>query len=681
MKKINLIEWLSRNSHEKQKPQRFGRYAVMLIMLLTLGVGQMWANTYYYSGQGNGTNWSKKAMTVSDDGFYEYYYVSTTTTHQFKIGTSSNQYAYNYTYVQSGFNSTNVTQIGDYGSDNCYCWKGSAHYILVYYPNTIINTSSNPKICASTTKPEQTSLKIKHTWDGSSWNWQTMSRTGQGTYTYTGNFYTANGANVWTSKSDNNYISSIGGKTGVNNGVPAVWTYNSTANTLSVAPAYTLTVNADSHGSASGSQPKGIKMSTKYAISASNNTGYHFSSWSRVSGGTCTFDNASSASTNVTVTGDASATVKASFAANTYTVTYNANDAQYPGTATGSTGNSSHTYDAAKALTSNGFSRAGYTFAGWATTPTGSVAYTNGQSVTNLTSTHEGTVTLYAKWTENKSTVTLVASPEGKGTFQVGGETVTSTQAGVTTTPSVTAYPISGYRFTGWSISGGASISSTSDNPTTVTGGGAGTAATLTATFEENLVYYDVIFGVGTSYTSYGSISATNNTTSSSISSGDDLLSASSVTFTALPNTGYEVAGFYSDASCTSSLQSGNTTTYTIGSLSSAVTVYVKFVEKTWSVAFAAGTGGTMTTPAATPQTVGQVTGISIAATPATGYTFNTWTITRIAILSNQLRLLLLLLRLTKPNPPSLLPPLLPRKVRLSLGAQVSLGEQPLLLV
>ena len=61
MKKINLIEWLSRNSHEKQKPQRFARYAAMLIMLLTLGVGQMWA---YNIGGGTiyvdnyGMNWS-----------------------------------------------------------------------------------------------------------------------------------------------------------------------------------------------------------------------------------------------------------------------------------------------------------------------------------------------------------------------------------------------------------------------------------------------------------------------------------------------------------------------------------------------------------------------------------------------------------------------------------------------
>ena len=39
------------DSHEKQSPQRFARYAAMLIMLLTLGVGQMWA------GIAEGTQW------------------------------------------------------------------------------------------------------------------------------------------------------------------------------------------------------------------------------------------------------------------------------------------------------------------------------------------------------------------------------------------------------------------------------------------------------------------------------------------------------------------------------------------------------------------------------------------------------------------------------------------------
>lgn len=52
MKKLNLIKRLLSYSHEKQSPQRFGRYAVMLMMLLTLGVGQMWGGmsvTVYYA--------------------------------------------------------------------------------------------------------------------------------------------------------------------------------------------------------------------------------------------------------------------------------------------------------------------------------------------------------------------------------------------------------------------------------------------------------------------------------------------------------------------------------------------------------------------------------------------------------------------------------------------------------
>ena len=61
MKKINLIKRLWTDSREKQTPQRFGRYAAMLIILLTLGVGQMWAkNVYLVAGtwhQGSEEHW------------------------------------------------------------------------------------------------------------------------------------------------------------------------------------------------------------------------------------------------------------------------------------------------------------------------------------------------------------------------------------------------------------------------------------------------------------------------------------------------------------------------------------------------------------------------------------------------------------------------------------------------
>ena len=74
MKKINLIEWLSRNSHEKQSPQRFARYAAILIMLLTLGVGQMWADhEVFVDWNGNKPNWYSSALIHYWDGSSDQY--------------------------------------------------------------------------------------------------------------------------------------------------------------------------------------------------------------------------------------------------------------------------------------------------------------------------------------------------------------------------------------------------------------------------------------------------------------------------------------------------------------------------------------------------------------------------------------------------------------------------------
>lgn len=81
--------------------------------------------------------------------------------------------------------------------------------------------------------------------------------------------------------------------------------------------------------------------------------------------------------------------------ANTYTVRYNGND-----NSSGSTSSSSHTYNELKSLTLNEFTRTGYTFAGWATSASGSVTYSNGQSVSNLTPTNGDIVNLYAVWTK-----------------------------------------------------------------------------------------------------------------------------------------------------------------------------------------------------------------------------------------------------------------------------------------
>lgn len=91
----------------------------------------------------------------------------------------------------------------------------------------------------------------------------------------------------------------------------------------------------------------------------------------------------------------------------------------------------------------------------------------------------------YAKFTEKATTVTL--ANDGHGKVQISSTDKTSTTCGVTTTRSLTAVPNDGYYFTGWTKTSGAdyNISSTSANPTTLSGRGSGASSgqTLTANF------------------------------------------------------------------------------------------------------------------------------------------------------------------------------------------------------
>jgi len=114
-------------------------------------------------------------------------------------------------------------------------------------------------------------------------------------------------------------------------------------------------------------------------------TGYAFEYWYSDSAPTTPYVFSTPVTNNITLF--------AKWSPNTYTVIYDAN---------GGAGNMEHqdfTYDAPQNLWPNAFSRTLYTFAGWATSPGGTMVYANGQSVTNLVPT--GSITLYAVWTFN----------------------------------------------------------------------------------------------------------------------------------------------------------------------------------------------------------------------------------------------------------------------------------------
>ena len=138
--------------------------------------------------------------------------------------------------------------------------------------------------------------------------------------------------------------------------------------------------------------------------------------------------------------GNVSISIYADWKANTYTIKYNGN-----GNTGGSTADSSHTYDTAKGLTANGFTKTGYTFKNWNTKADGSgTSYADKASVKNLTATAGGTVNLYAQWTANKYTVAYNANG---GTGTMANQELTYDKAA---TLNANTFKRTGYRFNGW---------------------------------------------------------------------------------------------------------------------------------------------------------------------------------------------------------------------------------------
>ncbi|GHV26629.1 hypothetical protein FACS1894176_07610 [Bacteroidia bacterium] len=171
------------------------------------------------------------------------------------------------------------------------------------------------------------------------------------------------------------------------------WSITANSSPASSVSSNTLTVPANAYGNITVTAQWGNFQSITLPTPAV--TGYTFGGW--YSEAACTNLVANG---GTSYTPSANRTLYAKWTANTYTITYNGN-----GNTSGSTALSSHTYDMAKTLTANGFSKTDYTFMGWATSASGSVSYSNGQSVSNLTVTQGATVTLYAKWAMDENRI------------------------------------------------------------------------------------------------------------------------------------------------------------------------------------------------------------------------------------------------------------------------------------
>ena len=160
-------------------------------------------------------------------------------------------------------------------------------------------------------------------------------------------------------------------------------------------------------------------------------SGYNFTGWNTQANGSGQSYSAGSSYTDL-----ANLDLYAQWSRITYTIKYdkNADDA------TGSMANTTKYYGTNVTLRWNGFSRTGYSFAGWATEKNGDMVYSNG-----ATYKANANVTLYAKWTAHKYTVKF--NGNGSTSGSMSNQTFTYGTAQKLTS---NAFKKTGFTFSKW---------------------------------------------------------------------------------------------------------------------------------------------------------------------------------------------------------------------------------------
>lgn len=244
--------------------------------------------------------------------------------------------------------------------------------------------------------------------------------------------------------------------TGINAGKNATFTsasnlYSELANrktedvtlTAKWTPA-TYIVNYDGNGATSGQTPSSTHKfdeAKKLTANGFQRTGYLFNGWNTKADGSGTSYKDQQSVMNLPGASSGKVTLYAQWTPITYTINYHGN-----GSTGGSTASSTHVYDVAKNLTTNGFQKIGYTFIGWNTKTDGSgTSYKDQQSVKNLTTKNGTVIELYAQWKPNTYTIKY----DGNGA--TSGQTPSSThEYDVAKNLTANGFKKTGYTFIGW---------------------------------------------------------------------------------------------------------------------------------------------------------------------------------------------------------------------------------------
>lgn len=221
------------------------------------------------------------------------------------------------------------------------------------------------------------------------------------------------------------------------------------------------TLNFDATGGTLPSYMESSVQATSRSVCDFSNivptkTGYIFKGWYLSTNPDATEDPIVEYAPNIANTPNKTVTFYAKWEPITYTVVFDGNSAD-----ASSMDPQEFKYDESKALNQNTIVRTGYTFTGWNTNADGTgQGYSDEETVTNLVSQDNGSITLYAQWVANKASIT-VTLPEYNEVNNLFSVTKNSDS-------QVTFTPINGYEHYIWYVNGTDKITNASNYDFTI---------------------------------------------------------------------------------------------------------------------------------------------------------------------------------------------------------------------
>lgn len=321
-----------------------------------------------------------------------------------------------------------------------------------YNPGDTYKNLSSPGTTATfTSKWKANKYTIKYNANGGSGTMSSQSATYDQNVTLNQNKFTKTGYTFlgWSEDSsattptytDRQTVKNLSATNGATVNLYAVWHKNAVST-------YLIRFNANGGSGYMSNMTCEVGKGYYLTKNAFTKSGYTFKGWATISGSSTVRYTDQEYISDLTTTNGAAITLYAVWESNTknYTIRFNSNGGY------GSMSDMTCTVGSTYQLTRNAFYKNGYSFVGWNTySGATSVKYSDGEFVTDLSTTNGSVVNLYAVWKEDAKSYTI----RFNANYGSGYMSDMTCIVGYSYRLSTNQFTRSGYTFKGWSLSSG----------------------------------------------------------------------------------------------------------------------------------------------------------------------------------------------------------------------------------